>query len=377
MDLIVANYQVVYFCGLTGTGKDLDRVLLKLMAKCGASVFSVWVKPPQSSIFAQYFKAGSVKCRNGELFVHNILKPSVPLRTALIMFHAFLKSAQKPVVLVGHSIGSVSEPFLTTVQETQTVDLFRGVIAGFTNALDIWRNNRRERKNIELFKLSVLSRDFLGKQYSVKTHDAEFFVMILAELGITISTESQFIENCESYEEAFAKLMNTPERFSVYKGLDRLLSLLPEEVARKMAESGFSYDSLERVFRGYGSEGLKEFLTHRSIEARLRTFRRELSSAEIKKIVANIVGFFEEQDRRRNQVGSSSADQPRSTMSEPTRYQAASGANPGYQNFTKLTSSQYQVASGAGPVYGNPAEPTSFSDQVPSGADSVHQNTPE
>lgn len=264
-------------------------VILKLAAKLDTGIYSIWIKPPKTMTGTTTFQRERLKCVNGELIVgEKILLPSVPLKTALLMFHAFLKTSPVPVLLIDYYPQDSGIVLLTLFQRTGLVDLFHGVIVGFTMAYDLWNKYLPPKRISGEFRLSCLVKHHLKNVYETRSYEMTYRLYAIEALAMKLSSVSEIIENSRSYEEVFTRAMQNPNTYYIYRGLEPLLSAVPETVLKAMATDLLSYPILEKVFQEIGSVGLHDFLSDNWNVRRLLT-------AKDNKNLWNIVQFFEKQ----------------------------------------------------------------------------------
>ena len=184
---------------------------------------------------------------------------SVGIREALNLFLDFL--GDRPVVVVGHNIKAFDCPILLNAARacgSDTVDRLQDAVHGFVDTLPLFR---QVNKRLKSHSLGHLHEHYLGRNHD--SHDAREDARALQEIvdkaKITRETLSRhsftltYITEVQGFHEKTERLLQTWRPLVEEK-------VVSENIAKKAASSGLSFDDVRRAFAEGKEVGAKRVL---------------------------------------------------------------------------------------------------------------------
>lgn len=261
------------------------RIFYKLLQKQKVARFQC-IEPTQSVVSYASYVTG-LKVINKDLFWRNEKVQTIPLRDALKSFKEFLNISSKPSVLVAHNVKFDAKHLLQAIIPHSMINDFISIISGFSDSEILLRKRFLDRKGKGQFKLSKLAEDLLPKKNTNNFHEALFDVEVLEELVCLYISTTDLLNNSKSYTELVNKIIGAQKVAEIALTLDVLNKVISDGMIKKMAQARITYNTLEDIYNQKGEIGLKQFLSEKSTDKKVRVTNRS-------KILNNIINYVKD-----------------------------------------------------------------------------------
>lgn len=276
--------KIVYF-DLESSGLSRYSDILQIAAKSGNHTFSTYIDPTQQ-ITPEASKLTGLENRNGELFLHNMKVPSIPLKDALQSFLEFLDSSPKLCLLVAHNARFDVMLLLQAMKKTSMITNFKPAIAGFSDTYNIFRKKFPSRKGKGQFQLSTLAKDFLQLSTTDSFHEGLFDVQVLEQLASKCFSTTDLCQYSKSFSSALQGDIQSQNTATIVSSLSSLNRTISRGMIRKIAQAGISFYDLQRVYKDKGSKGLRLFLSEPNVAKKPRV-------TKVARVLDNIITYFD------------------------------------------------------------------------------------
>ncbi|XP_043279308.1 uncharacterized protein [Venturia canescens] len=244
---------------------DLSRntaEICQIAARHDENEFNVYMVP--KSIAPEATNVTGLHVENNDLFLHNVLLPTLPPRVAFDKFMSFLRSVQNRVILVAHNGLKFDAPIiLRYLQKYGFLEEFERITRGFSDTLPIFRNELKDRANQKKsFSLTSLANDYLGGTAADGAHNALTDINILKKLIETLKIpEEHFRKSSLSVRKFIWQQQLTAHRTNLKASLKGLAPEISKGMFSKMAQVGISLDLLKKTYTDGGQDAIRILLT--------------------------------------------------------------------------------------------------------------------
>ncbi|XP_071554166.1 maternal protein exuperantia-like isoform X2 [Temnothorax nylanderi] len=182
------NYRIVYF-DLETTGLRSTDQICQIAAYDGVSTFNAYITP-SIPISRSASAITGMQIIDGDMYVHEDLVQTIPVRAALDGFLKYLEEISGKenkacqIILLSHNGFKFDVPrILFLVVKLGVMETFKKTVSGFADTLDILRNALPERrKNKQSFSVKALLQDFLPGENHENLHNAVDDVIMLKKI---------------------------------------------------------------------------------------------------------------------------------------------------------------------------------------------------
>lgn len=250
LKLIADNYEIMYF-DLETSGFAYSAYILQIAAKCGLFKFSIYATPTKM-IDPRATEVTGLKNIGGELHLRGEKVDTIPMKEALLAFLAFLKSQNKPCLLVAHKAKFDVPRLITCIRKNLLIDDFRAVVIGFSDTLPLLKKKYPERKGQGMFKLEKLAVDILNIQANEKFHDALYDVEVLELLSVAAIDNADLFSTCKRFVESVNDCLLNIRVSAALPDLQLLSKVVSNAILRKIAIADITYQRLREVYQKSG-----------------------------------------------------------------------------------------------------------------------------
>ena len=224
------QFSIAFF-DLETSGFSAEDEILQIAVKSGEKQLNQYVTP-KKKISAFATKVHGLTSEGRDLFFHGKIVPSEPLRAALTKLVSFLKSLQKPAILVAHNCTFDSNKLVMAINKCGLINLFEETVEGFADSLPIFKKKfpGKDHKLLTLTKM-----DFAVDLQ--QAHDAYYDIVMLENICFKYLNVDSLIENYQN----FHYVLNYKESL---KSLEPLKNQISQLMIKRMATCNIKYEVL-------------------------------------------------------------------------------------------------------------------------------------
>ncbi|XP_043282532.1 uncharacterized protein [Venturia canescens] len=259
--------------------RDCD--ILQIAAMCGSEEFNIYANPRQQISPYATAVTGLINS-NGMLLLHGKIVSSVPIKTALENFLAWIEGLGKKAILLTHNLIFDGPRLYDSIKKYHLEEKFSNVIHGFLDTLPLIRCLKCKKRKGEC-TLGGLAKSL--NVVVVEAHNAIFDCKMLSKILAALKiTETTLVENMKTYRQKIDEWNSRDKDKVTLIGLKPMETILSLATLKKLAAATITLQDLQSIYSTLGAEGIQNF------------FNEKMSSATMakiqKKTIERIIQFI-------------------------------------------------------------------------------------
>lgn len=271
------NKCVIVYIDLETTGLKKTDEIIQVAAKCAKSEvsFSKFAYPLKR-IPRNVTDMTGLKMNGGQLYLKNKPVPASTLRSVIDDFLEFLKSLNKPIILVGHNSLKFDFPRIyRLLRDFNLLQDFADVVCGLVDTLAAFRSDKEFSKQESSLKQDELAKKYIPNWDEQNAHEALWDCLTLEKLCDTLKYSHQIPSLATSLKSFIKAQFKNEVGDSLEPELQPLKDIISSRIVRKIAENGLSMTILKNAYMHGKKKSIEVLLAENDGDGRVKVTKKK------------------------------------------------------------------------------------------------------